>query len=130
MTSDEASSGPNEAPWIARDAIRELVARYNQLGDGGRIDALLALFASDATLEVVPDRVYRGRDEIRTLFDGAVAQSRGETPVRFLRHFTATHAIDVLDAMRPKIQPHEMERYEAHRRDLQTDLERYRAMDQ
>lgn len=92
--SDVPSEGVASA-WIAREAIRDLVARYNQQGDRGNLDSLLELFAPHATLQVGADHVYRGREEIRTLFAGAVAESSGETPIRVLRHFTATHQIDV-----------------------------------
>ena len=44
-------------PWelIAREAARDLVARYNANGDAGRLDEVLALFRADAVLEVLPD---------------------------------------------------------------------------
>ena len=60
----------------AREAIRDLVARYNANGDSGRFDELLALFAEDALVEV-PPRSYRGREEIRTLFTGAARPADG-----------------------------------------------------
>jgi uncharacterized protein (TIGR02246 family) len=80
-------------PWelIAREAARDLVARYNANGDAGRLDAVLALFTEDAVLEVLPDERFRGRDAIRALFETAA-----EEPT-LLRHFTATHQIDVAD---------------------------------
>lgn len=86
---------------IARESIRDLVARYNASGDSGRFDETMALFAEDAVVEVVPGRTYSGRDEIRTLFTGAAKTNTsevGSAPAkrRFLRHFTATHQIDVL----------------------------------
>jgi hypothetical protein len=81
----------------ARECIRDLVARYNANGDAGRFDAMLALFAEDATLE--PEgAVHRGKAAIRALFEG-VAQRTGSgagQSARFIRHFTATHQIDVL----------------------------------
>ena len=75
----------------ARESIRDLVARYNQNGDSGRIDAMLALFAEDAVMEVVPDEVYHGVDAIRAFMSG-VTETGG---IRALRHFTATHQIDL-----------------------------------
>lgn len=79
---------------IARESIRDLVARYNANGDVGRIDALMELFHEDAVVEVVPHRTYRGREQIRSLFEGAAGEAQ-EPTVRVLRHFTATHQIDV-----------------------------------
>lgn len=84
----------------ARETIRDLVARYNASGDAGRFDEAMALFAEDAVVAVTPGRTYEGLREIRTLFTGA---AKTEAPERdragkkgFIRHFTATHQIDIL----------------------------------
>lgn len=77
----------------AREALRDLVARYNQYGDAARFDPMLELFAEDAVLEVGRDERYEGRAAIRTFFTGVA-----EGDVRFLRHLTATHQIDVENA--------------------------------
>ncbi len=82
---------------MARESIRDLVARYNANGDAGRIDALLELFTDDASVEVSPDDLYRGKQEIRSLFDGAADSSREFESIGFIRHFTATHQIDLVD---------------------------------
>jgi hypothetical protein len=76
----------------ARVEIADLVARYNAQGDAGRIAQMLLLFSEDATL-AADGRVYRGRDEIRGLFDEAAARTRVRTAA-ILRHFTATHQVD------------------------------------
>lgn len=82
---------------VARDAIKDLVARYNSYGDSGLFDRMLELFAPDAVFEV-RDSVHEGRDAIRTFFTGVPAQTstRGERPT-YLRHCTATHQIDLVD---------------------------------
>ena len=58
----------------ARESIRDLVTRYNSNGDTGRFPQVLELFAPDAVMETVtPDgaaHVYRGRDDIATIFTG------------------------------------------------------------
>jgi len=81
----------------AREAIRDLVARYNANGDAGRFDAVLALFADDAVL-VTPDAAHRGRAAIRALFE-STARRTGDADAggraRLVRHFTSTHQIDV-----------------------------------
>ncbi|MDZ7673986.1 MAG: nuclear transport factor 2 family protein [Acidimicrobiales bacterium] len=87
-------------PWEleAREAIRDLVARYNANGDSGRFEQVIELFAHDAVMEL-DDGTYRGRDEIMTIFTGArdrVAPTQ-EKPA-YLRHMTATHQIDLSDA--------------------------------
>jgi len=79
----------------ARESIRDLVARYNANGDAGRFDAMLALFAEDATLELA-DGVHRGKLAIRAVFEGAARRTGGAGRAAFIRHFTATHQIDVL----------------------------------
>ena len=86
-------------PWelAAREAIRDLVARYNANGDAGRFDPMLALFTDDAVLEF-PGGVHRGKAAIRAFFEG-VARNTGAgatASAAFVRHFTATHQVDVL----------------------------------
>ncbi len=80
---------------VARESIRDLVARYNANGDGGRFDPMLELFADEAVLEV-PGQVCRGHDQIRRFFEGVAANTGGDgARAAFIRHFTATHQIDV-----------------------------------
>jgi hypothetical protein len=79
---------------IARESIRDLVARYNANGDSGRFDEVLALFAPDAVMEV-GGAVYEGREEIRTIFTSARSSVLEHTDRPSLRHFTATLQIDV-----------------------------------
>ena len=90
-------------PWEldAREQIRGLVAAYNALGDRGRFDAVMALFAEDAVMDVGDEGSYEGLDQIRTIFtgtrdsildgngegDGAGDGSSGDGP-RFLQHHT------------------------------------------
>jgi 3-phenylpropionate/cinnamic acid dioxygenase small subunit len=73
----------------AREAIRDLLARYNFYGDRGRFDELLELFADDATL-VTDSATYVGRAAVRQLFVGTV----DDDPQR-IRHFTSTVVIDL-----------------------------------
>ena len=77
----------------ARESIRDLVARYNAHGDAGRIDAMLELFAEEAVMEV-PGETLRGRTAIRVFME-RVASGADRKPIRLLRHFIATHQIDV-----------------------------------
>ena len=90
-------------PWEldAREQIRGLVAAYNALGDRGRFDAVMALFAEDAVMDVGDEGSYEGLDQIRTIFTGtrdsildgngegddAGDGSSGDGP-RFLQHHT------------------------------------------
>ena len=79
----------------AREGIRDLVARYNANGDSGRFDAMLALFAEDATLEL-DGEALQGRAEIRAFFERVARRTGAGRDAAFVRHFTGTHQIDVL----------------------------------
>ena len=83
---------------LAREAIRDLVARYNAYGDSGLFDPMMDLFTTDAALEL-EDRTYRGRDDIRAMFASVPERSSegGTRPPAYLRHCTATHQIDLVD---------------------------------
>jgi hypothetical protein len=87
---------------IARESIRDLVARYNANGDTGRFAQVLELFAPDAVMELDGGRLYEGRDEIATIFTGARdGFADWDGPV-YLRHFTATLQIDLVDETHAK----------------------------
>ena len=55
----------------AREGIRELIARYTHLGDGGRIAELVELFAPDAQLDG-HGQPYIGHEEISGFFTAIV----------------------------------------------------------
>ncbi len=87
---------------VAREEIRDLVARYNANGDTGRFEQVLELFAVDAVMESSDGPVWSGLDEIRTIFTGARDRaSYGDHPV-YLRHMTTTHQIEVIDEFSAK----------------------------
>lgn len=82
----------------AREAIRDLVARYNGEGDSGRVEAVVELFAPSASLRVADLGDFEGHAGIRRLLAGVPAPPEDDFAVpRFIRHFTATHRIDVGD---------------------------------
>ncbi len=82
---------------LAREAIRDLVARYNSYGDSGLFDRVLGLFASDAVIEI-GGNTHQGLDEIRRILSSVQdhTASPGGRPA-YLRHCTATHQIDLVD---------------------------------
>jgi len=85
---------------IAREAIRDLVARYNANADSGRFAQVLELFAPDAVMEI-PGARHDGREAIGAMFRSVrerVEDSATEGARSHLRHFTATLQIDVDDA--------------------------------
>jgi hypothetical protein len=92
---------------LAREAIRDLVARYNGYGDAGRWDQLWELFAPEAVMVIrrrgapEDERRHEGIESIKGIFTGAaevVTGDRAARPPAFVRHHTATHVIDVVDA--------------------------------
>lgn len=82
---------------VAREQIRELVASYTHLGDGGRLDAMVELFADDAVLHA-SDTEYRGHAEIRSFFDGIVDDRSAAAHRTFVRHHIANLTITVSSA--------------------------------
>jgi hypothetical protein len=89
---------------LAREGIRDLVTRYNSCGDTGKFDRLWNLFADDAVVEVGPAHgertTYTGLEAVKRIFAGAqdrvLAQVESAIPT-YIRHFTATHQIDLVD---------------------------------
>jgi hypothetical protein len=89
----------------ARESIRDVVTRYNSNGDTGRFAQVTALFAPDATMELVADdgrvRTYRGKGEIEAIFTGTQARWSAEATRRaapgYVRHCVFTHQIDFVD---------------------------------
>ena len=86
---------------VARESIRDLVARYNANGDSGRIDQVLALFVPDASMEV-GGSWHHGRQEIERIFTGAEARFAKLPNFTHLRHSTATLQIDLVDRTHAK----------------------------
>lgn len=93
---------------VAREQIRDLVARYNATGDSGRFDDMLALFWNDAEMEIAfgpsgSSEVMQGADAIRSIFTGAAdrwSDDLAQTPGApyHVRHFVSTLVIDIEDA--------------------------------
>lgn len=87
---------------IARESIRDIIARYNANGDSGRIDHMMKLFAEDAVMELSNDQRYHGRQAIRDFFS-SIAEQSAQAPERLiLRHYTSTLQIDIFDKIRAK----------------------------
>ena len=82
---------------VARESIRDIVARYNSNGDSGRVDAMMALFLGDATLEVPGRASIDGIDSIREFFSGVADGGDNGFELKVLQHHTATHQIDIID---------------------------------
>jgi hypothetical protein len=79
---------------VARESIRDLVARYNANGDSGRFDQVIELFALDAVMEI-DGATHEGRPAIRQIFEGVAVSLRKPTAPPLLRHHTSTLQIDL-----------------------------------
>ena len=78
----------------AREEIRELIASYAHLGDGGRIAEMTALFAPDAVLDA-HGTDYVGHERIAGFF-GGIADGTAPGPKRtFIRHYISNVTIDL-----------------------------------
>lgn len=55
---------------VAREQIRDTLARYNWCGDAGRLDGLAETFCADGVLEIRGLEPLRGRSEIATFLGG------------------------------------------------------------
>ncbi|MFM8304726.1 MAG: nuclear transport factor 2 family protein [Actinomycetota bacterium] len=82
---------------VARESIRDLVARYNANGDTGRFDQVMELFAPDAVMEIAGEPPRVGHDEIRAVFTGTAGGVDWGYRPPYLRHVTGTHQIDLVD---------------------------------
>jgi uncharacterized protein (TIGR02246 family) len=81
---------------VARDAIRDLAARYAHAADRGRFDDVAALFAADAVLEMPDGRRLVGRDAVRAfLVETAETMRVAATTGSFIRHHVSSHQITV-----------------------------------
>ena len=72
---------------LAREGIRDLVARYNSYGDTGKFELLWPLFADDAVMEVGPARgnrrTHTGIDEVTSAVRSPVGR---QTPMSTAPH--------------------------------------------
>jgi hypothetical protein len=98
---------------VARESIRDLVARYNANGDSGRFEEMMKVFADDAVMELVAAdgtvTRYEGAAEVATIFtatksgwDGNASATKSTATRHHVRHFTSTHQIDLVNETRAK----------------------------
>lgn len=88
---------------VARESIRDLVARYNANGDTGRFEQMMGVFADDAVMEVVSAngdvRRFDGASAIAALFASIKSDwlelSATQATQHYVRHFTSTQQISV-----------------------------------
>jgi SnoaL-like domain len=81
---------------IARESIRDLVARYNSNGDSGRFHEVRPLFHDDAEMHLEGE-AYIGIEQIMTIFTGTKSRLENSDASGYLRHFGGTHKIEIAD---------------------------------
>src|SRR5947209_15040657 len=75
---------------VAREQIRDTLARYNWSGDAGRLDGLAETFCTDGVLEIRGMEPLRGRSEIASFLSGVTRNVAHETDVKpIVRHNVA-----------------------------------------
>jgi ketosteroid isomerase-like protein len=84
-------------PWetAAREEIRELVARYNHLGDSAKLDQLALLFEDDAVFEI--DRepgTLVGPPAIAGFLGGLATDHVAAADQTYMRHHVSNLTID------------------------------------
>jgi hypothetical protein len=81
---------------VARESIRETVARYAHAADSGRFDEIVELFTPDGVLEVDGQPPAAGRDAIRAFFGGTGESLAASGEVPIIRHHITSVTIDVI----------------------------------
>lgn len=83
---------------LAREGLRDLVARYAHAADKGRFDELAALFTDSGVLDIGGGRVMRGREAIRTFLNQQKTDVAAKTGATLVRHHVTNLRLDVDDA--------------------------------
>ena len=75
---------------VAREQIRDTLARYNWAGDAGRLDELAETFCADGVLEIRGLQPLRGRSEIVAFLGGVTGNIASSADVKsIVRHNVA-----------------------------------------
>ena len=84
---------------LAREMIRDTIARYAHCADGGRFDEMVQLFTEDGVMDVDGREPFRGRGAILAFLTEtkATLQERAAGARPFIRHHVNSIRIDVLD---------------------------------
>jgi ketosteroid isomerase-like protein len=75
---------------VAREAIRDVISRYNHAGDHGRLEALAQCFAPDGVLDLKDVPPIEGRAAIRTHLGGVVERLADASVRPVLRHHVSS----------------------------------------
>src|ERR1700751_2328803 len=75
---------------VARERIRDTLARYNWAGDAGQLDELAETFCADGVLEIRGLQPLRGRGEILPFLGGVTGKVTVSAKVKpMVRHNVA-----------------------------------------
>jgi hypothetical protein len=80
---------------IAREEIRELVARYAHFADTGRFQEMVALFAEEGVLEIIDREELHGRQAIHDFLVATATRFRESPAPRSIRHHVTSLRIEV-----------------------------------
>jgi hypothetical protein len=104
---------------VARESIRDRIARWNSNGDAGRMDQMVLVLAPDVEFQAAESEVFHGRDEVLAFLTGVKGGQADSTPPadalaptgRYLppgkrpsiRHFTSNPQIDFESETRARV---------------------------
>jgi SnoaL-like domain len=89
---------------VAREQIRDTLARYNWSGDAGRLDDLANTFCADGVLEIRGFEPMRGRSEIVAFLRGITGKVAGSADVKpIVRHNVANVLVTELTLDRAQV---------------------------
>jgi hypothetical protein len=75
---------------VAREQIRDTLARYNWSGDAGRLEGLAETFCIDGVLEIRGAEPLRGRSEITAFLGGVTGKIAADADIKpVVRHNVA-----------------------------------------
>jgi hypothetical protein len=80
---------------VAREEIRETLARYHHFGDSARFTEMAALFALDGVLEIKGESAISGRAAIVDFLNGVNRDVVALSDVPMLRHYATNVTISV-----------------------------------
>ncbi len=71
---------------VARERVRDTLARYTWSGDGGNLDELVKTFAKNGELEIRGEQPLRGRKAIKARLGKVAAAPPAPGATRIVRH--------------------------------------------
>jgi hypothetical protein len=78
---------------VAREQIRDTLARYNWSGDAGRLDGLAETFCADGVLDIRGVQPLRGRSEILAFLGGVTGNIAVSPDVKHVVRHNLTNVL-------------------------------------